>query len=456
MNQNCKTLMLRKLTFLVGILFSLTIMQACNIEGDLPPENEVNLFGTAEVIPELSIFAEAVELALLSEPLGSLGPFTIFAPNNDAFRVLFSEVGVNNIRQVPPDVLQSLLLYHIVNGRLLSKNITEGELQTFLPETSLTISGSGNNIRINEEVSIVRRDIEATNGMIHMVDAVIFPPSNNIMEALENNGKTIFVQLMIASGLAETLANDGPFTVFAPSNAAFERYLEDNLITGTDFLESPLLQSILSYHISEGILSSQSFTVGPLETINDMPFYFSEAINGNLWLNGIAGITGTNINADNGIIHVIDYVLTPPSENIRQFLANLSSNEDPEFRLLIEAIQLAGLEDELESGTDNNLTLFAPTDAAFENLLENLNLSSLSEIPVNTLREILLYHIVSTRVFSQDLRDDEPLETLIEDTFLIPDIGDQLINEARMLPEFLNSLTLNGVIHGIDTVLIPE
>lgn len=254
--------MSRNLFFLFGIASIFFSMQACNIESDLPPVNEVDLFGTAKEIPELSIFAEAVQLALLSEHLAELGPFTVFAPSNEAFEGLFREVGVTNIRQIPADVLQGLLLYHIVNGRLLTKNITAGDRQTFLPETSLSFIGTGNNIRINEEVSIVRRDIEATNGMIHMVDAVLFPPSNNIMEALENNENTILVQALIASGLAETLATGGPFTIFAPSNAAFQRYLTDNLITGTELLESPLLETILSYHVVEGLLPPKTSILG--------------------------------------------------------------------------------------------------------------------------------------------------------------------------------------------------
>lgn len=187
-----------------------------------------------------------------------------------------------------------------------------------------------------------------------------------------------------------------------------------------------------------------------------MPFYFSEAVNGNLWLNGIAGFSSTNINADNGIIHVIDYVLTPPDVNILQFLRNSSNDSEPEFSLLTEAIQRAGLEDELEGGVENDLTLFAPTDAAFQALFAELDIESLSEIPANTLRDILLNHIIPARLFSQDFRDDEPLEPLLEGSSLTVDIGDQLINEARILPDFLNSLTLNGVIHAIDSVLLPE
>lgn len=450
------TLILRKLLLLLGIVAFLSSMQACNIEGDLPPENEFDLFGTVEEITELSIFTEAVQLALLSLPLSDLGPFTIFAPSNEAFEDLFREVGVTNIRQIPADVLQGLLLYHIVNGRLLSRNISAGSLQTFLPEASLTISGTGSNIRLNEEVSIIRRDIEATNGMIHMVDAVIFPPSNNIMEALENNDNTILVQALIAAGMAETLASGGPFTIFAPSNAAFNRYLEANLITGTELLESPFLQTLLSYHVIEGLLPSQNFNLGPRESILSVPFYFSEAVNGNLWLNGIAGFTSTNINADNGIIHVIDFVITPPSENILQFLGNAATNSEPEFRLLIEAIQLTGLEEEFSGGIEDNLTLFAPTDAAFESLFDDLGINGLDEVPINTLRDILLNHVVASRLFSQDLRDEEPLESLLEGSPLTVNIGDQLINESRLIPDFINTLTLNGVIHGIDAVLIPE
>ncbi|MBW3467536.1 fasciclin domain-containing protein [Arthrospiribacter ruber] len=447
---------LRFLPVCLSFILGSFLFFSCNIEGDLPPQNEVNLFATAEDIPELSIFSEAVGLALLSQPLSELGPFTVFAPSNEAFEALFREVGVSNVRQIPADVLQGVLLYHIVSGRILSKNISSGSFPTFLPETSLTIDVNGSTILINESTSIIRRDIEAENGMIHLVDEVLFPPSNTIMEALESNGNTIMVQALIAAGLAETLASEGPFTVFAPSNSAFERFLEDNLLTGTEFIESPLLDTFLSYHVVDGLLPSQNFTVGPRETRVDLPIYFSEAINGNLWLNGIAGINNTNINADNGIIHVLDYVLTPPTENMLDYLQNTSTASDAEFRILVQAVQLLGLEADLQGGVDENLTLFAPTDAAFENLFDELGINGLEDLDQNTLRDILLYHLVPERLFSQDLREDEPLQTALEGASLELNIADQLVNEANLLPDFLNTLLLNGVIHGIDAVLLPD
>ncbi|EOZ92026.1 Sensory subunit of low CO2-induced protein complex, putative [Indibacter alkaliphilus LW1] len=442
--------------FLSIFFISLIAFNSCNIEGSLPPENEVNIFATTEEIPELSIFREAVEISLLAEPLAELGPLTVFAPSNEAFENTFREFGVSNIRQIPPDALQGLLLYHIIIGRQLSKNLRSGSIQTFLPETSLELNVSGSSILINGEVSIIRRDIEAVNGMIHMVDAVIFPPSNTIMEALDSNGNTIMFQALIAAGLAELLSSEGPFTLFAPSNNAFERFLEDNLITGSELLESPELQDILRYHIVNGVLNSTGFNQGPVNSNLEISFYISEAVNGNLWLNGIAGFNSTNINADNGIIHVIDYVLTPPRENIVQFLSSSANNSEPEFRILIEAIQIAGLEDELSGDATDDLTLFAPTDAAFEGLFETLQVSGLNEIPVAELRNILLFHVHPNRLFSQGFREDEPLQTLVDDQEITVDIANMNVNDSGLIPEFLNTLTLNGVIHGIDTVMVPD
>lgn len=280
--------------------------------------------------------------------------------------------------------------------------------------------------------------------------------SENIVDiASANPNFTTLVTAVGEAGLAEALSQPGPLTVFAPTNEAFEAFLAANNLTTSQLLASPDLSDILTYHVVNGAVGSADVTPGPVTALNESQFYVSEDPAGNLWINGNAQIIQTDIAAENGIIHALDYVITAPSQNIAEIAIGATEAAAPEFTQLVAALVRANLVEAVSGDASDNLTVFAPTDAAFEALYATLGVSGVNDIPVELLTQVLQYHVVPARAFSQDLRQDASLPTLLEGQQLTVDLANLEINESGLVPTALNIHATNGVIHAIDQVLLP-
>ncbi|MFC4871105.1 fasciclin domain-containing protein [Negadavirga shengliensis] len=282
------------------------------------------------------------------------------------------------------------------------------------------------------------------------------PAGKNIVEVAQDNDQfSVLVQAVVKADLADALSAPGPLTVFAPTNTAFEKFLEDNNLTAEALLESPDLSTILAYHVVQGSVPSSSVEAGRVTTLEGSPFFVSVDTEGGIWINGNTQVVDTDIEAENGIIHVLDYVLIPPSQSIAEIAVGFAESETPQFTQLVGALARANLVDAVSGGFDDNLTVFAPTDAAFEALYETLGVNGYQDIPLETLTDVLTYHVVPDRAFSQDLRDGTTLPTLLEGETLRVNLGDLEINDAGLIAELLNVHATNGVIHVIDRVLLP-
>jgi uncharacterized surface protein with fasciclin (FAS1) repeats len=278
----------------------------------------------------------------------------------------------------------------------------------------------------------------------------------NIVEiAASNNDFSTLVSAVQAAGLVETLSGTGPFTVFAPTNAAFGRFLEDNNLAAGDLLASDGLGDVLTYHVLGASVPASSVSAGRVETVSGDPFFVSISPNGELWINGNTRIVATDVAASNGIIHVLDYVITPPTNNIAEIAIASTQAATPEFTQLVAALVRADLAGAFTGGFEDNLTVFAPTDAAFEALYDALGVNGVDEIDLETLTNVLLYHVVPARAFSQDLRNGAELPTLLEGATLSVDLESLQINSSGLVPAALNIHATNGVIHVIDSVLLP-
>lgn len=257
------------------------------------------------------------------------------------------------------------------------------------------------------------------------------------------------------AGLTEALASGGPLTVFAPNNEAFNAFLTEQGITAEELLSNPQLPSILNYHLVEGRALSADIEAGALTTNAGQPFYVSVDPNGSIWINGKSRVTQADVQANNGILHVVDNVIIAPSATIAQIAVEASQSSTPEFTQLVAALTRADLVEAVSGAATDNLTVFAPTDAAFQELFTTLGVSSVDEIPLETLTSVLLYHVVPARIFSQDLRQDATLPTLLEGQSLRVDLANLRINESGLLSDNLNIHAINGVIHPIDQLLLP-
>jgi transforming growth factor-beta-induced protein len=268
---------------------------------------------------DFSTLVAAVQAAGLVETLQGDGPFTVFAPTNEAFAAL--PEGLVDALLLPEnvEVLQAILTYHVVPAKVLAADVADGEVATVQGE-EVTLSTAGG-VKVNE-ATVVATDVMASNGVIHVIDSVLVPPSidvaallvGDIVEVASGNADfSTLVAAVQAAGLVETLQGDGPFTVFAPTNAAFAALpagvLERLLLPEN----KDLLVSILTYHVVPGKVLAADVVDGEVAT----------AQGGNVVLSTLGGVkvnqanvVATDVMASNGVIHVIDAVLLPPGVDL--------------------------------------------------------------------------------------------------------------------------------------------
>ena len=253
----------------------------------------------------------AVQAAGLVETLNGEGPFTVFAPTDAAFEKL--PEGMVAALLADKNKLTQVLTYHVVPGEKLAGDVlAASSLDTVfgqpLAVTSVgspTVGGAG----------IVQTDIACSNGVIHVIDSVMLP--KNIVEiAAGNDSFSTLVAAVKAAGLAETLSGDGPFTVFAPTDAAFAAIPEETLKALLLPENKEQLTNILTYHVVPGKLTAADVAgMTTMTTVQGakLTIALDKAENGDL--QGVmlddARIVGTDVVASNGLIHVIDGVVMP-------------------------------------------------------------------------------------------------------------------------------------------------
>jgi len=252
------------------------------------------------------------------------------------------------------------------------------------------------------------------------------------------------VAALVHEKLVSTIAKE-ELTIFAPTDEAFATLGLNETNIGT----VPNLTEILLYHAVAGKVYSTMLTSKFVPTVNGAALKID--LSSGVMVND-ANVIKADIKAINGVIHIIDKVLLPPSKNLVEVaLANA-----PEFSILVAAVQKAQLVETLSTG--GPFTVFAPTNAAFAALLSELKVSSLDALPVETIKNVLLYHVVNGRVFSTDLQSG-PVTTL-NGTFNVNlsnlKITDANLREAGLVPSLLNIQAKNGVIHVIDRVILPK
>jgi len=396
----------------------------------------------------LSILVEAVLKAELEGTLSGDGPFTVFAPSNEAFEALFSELGVGGIADLSKTDLTPILEYHVVSGNVLASDLTSGTVTT-IGGKDLSIE-VGSSVTINGNATVVSTDIQSTNGVVHVIDQVLLPenaPKNIVETAMANDQFSILVDALSKADLASTLEGAGPFTVFAPTNTAFQSLLSDLGASSLDDLTVDQLISILLYHVKDARVMSEDLSNGYITTLstgpNDALTTMLVETDGGVTLNGSTSVTAADIEALNGVIHQVDKVLMPP--NVVDIAVNNSN-----FSTLVEAVQKAELVTTLSG--DGPFTVFAPSNEAFDALFEDLGVGGIADLSKSDLTPILQYHVVSGNVRSGDLSSGT-VTTLNGD--ITVDVGDQVLINSRATVTAADIQGTNGVVHAIDSVLVP-
>jgi transforming growth factor-beta-induced protein len=263
-----------------------------------------------------STLVAAVKAAGLVETLSGKGPFTVFAPTNEAFAKLPKEDLEALLKPENKDQLVSILTYHVVPGKVMAADVVKVTEAKTVQGQSISVKVDGGDVVLNGSSKVVKTDIVGSNGVIHVIDTVILPPSapaKSIAEiAIGDPNFSTLVAAVTAAGLAETLMGEGPFTVFAPTNEAFAK-LPAELVA--DLLKpenKEKLQGILLYHVVSGtVKAADVVTLKEAKSVKGAPISIA-VVDGKVMLNGSSTVVATDIDASNGVIHVIDTVILPP------------------------------------------------------------------------------------------------------------------------------------------------
>ncbi|MDF4222438.1 fasciclin domain-containing protein [Maribacter sp. M208] len=486
------------------VLLPQAIIDALN--GEEMPEENGTLVDIVVATEPLSLLEAAVIKADLVATLSSDGPFTVFAPTDDAFVALLEVLGddYNSLDDFDTDeeiaLLKNILLFHVVAAEVKSTDLAAGQVATAFENNSVEIISSGDTFVIGDasdtNANITGVDIMASNGVAHTIDKVLLPQAaidfvtslqlKTIVDtAVATDDLSLLVEALIQAdaGLVETLNSEGPFTVFAPTNAAFVALLEtlgDDFNSVADFdtdEEKALLTKILTYHVVAGV-SAYSTDLSNGQVIETVQ---GETISIALTDNGVEIMDATETNANvaladvaatNGVVHVIDKVILP--QEVLDMLAAMSLRtiveiavDTDDLSVLVDALGQAdaGLVETLSG--DGPFTVFAPTNDAFVALLDALgeNYNSIADFDTEAEKEllttILTFHVVSgTAAFSTDLSDGQAIATVqgenvginIKDgTVHVEDASED--NASVVIADVEAS---NGVVHVINKVLLPQ
>ncbi|XP_067454344.1 transforming growth factor-beta-induced protein ig-h3 [Thunnus thynnus] len=353
----------------------------------------VNIYNTLGVVGATTTQMYS-DRAKLKEEIEGPGSFTFFAPSNEAWAALPTEILDALVSNVNIELLNALH-YHMVNRRLTSEELKHGSsFASMYQDFHVHIHHYTNGIVTVNCARLIKPDQHATNGIVHVVDRVITAITNNVHTLIDVDEDLETLRTAIAAaGLTSILENEGQYTIFAPTNEAFEKIPPETL---NRILGDPVaLKDLLNYHILKNMQCAESIVSGtPMETLQGT--VLEVGCDGDqLTLNGKAIITKKDQLGTNGVIHYINELLIPDSAKTLLELAEGSSVATA-TRLFIEA----GLSSHLRGS--EALTLLAPLDDGFK--------GSLTMTP--DMRKLMTNHILKEQLSSKALYHGQELETL--------------------------------------------
>lgn len=304
-------------------LFSILTISCDNDSDNVVVDNTIT--GKASTTANLSILVQALVKADLATTLKGAGPFTVFAPTNEAFATFLATTPYATINDVPKEALTQILLNHVVTGTVKSTDLTTGYIKTLAKGSASTINtlsmyvNTSSGVKLNGIATVTTADIMASNGVIHIVDKVIDLPTI-VTHAAANGNFSTLVSVLNRSGqpnFITALSGTGPFTVFAPTNAAFTALNTELAPGGIAGVSAANLTKILQYHVvSPANVLAASLTEGQVVTPILTPAQtFTIQLTGGAKIkdanNRISNIIITDVQCSNGVIHAIDKVLLP-------------------------------------------------------------------------------------------------------------------------------------------------
>jgi transforming growth factor-beta-induced protein len=392
---------------------------------------------TAEHLGGLATFVTMAAAVGLDDVLAG-DTVTVFAPTDAAFDALPTDL-VDHLMDDPATLLL-VLRNHVVSGSLREGSLTALDVVVSTAGERIAVSVSDDRLSYGA-ATIVDTNHDTSTGVLHTIDAVVFPESidrnrlaqPDIVEFLATDDRfTGLAQLILESGLSEQL-HGGSYTLLAPTDRAFASW--DGVVGDIS------LRRLVSYHLVTGEHGAQSIAgANRLETLYGRPIAVMTD-SGNILVND-AVVEITDITVRNGVIHVIDRVLDPPTSTIEETLL-----EDDRFTILARAIESTGLAVVLDANP--SITLFAPTDQALE---DQVDLTSVEDDP-RRVHDLVLNHMIYGEVFAAELATLHSIRTLRSLALPVSMRDGRIIldNSAEIVDA--NILASNGVIHAIDHVL---
>lgn len=458
--------------------FLLVFAASCSNDDDNqgPGETELNIAATAgaeglsSLVAALQKADESANNDLVATLSIETGTYTVLAPNNAAFTNLLSRLdGFDSLDDFNTtqlqDLLATILTYHVVAGAAVtSGQLTEGQTITTLQGEELTVSLEGGTSFLDADgkmANVTQADVTASNGVIHVIDKVLIPQAaidelqgvllSSITDlAIEAGLGNLVAALQAADGdLPTVLAEDGPFTVFAPTDVAFAAFLEANGFNSLGEVPVELLTQVLLNHVvsgtslstdlSTGYISSSS-TAGPGGAFLSMYIDTSDGV----VINGTSTVTGADNKASNGVVHVVNAVIGLPNvvdhalanTGLTSLVGALTADDNTTFT-------------ELLSQADSTFTVFAPVNAAFDAFTNPDN---------NNIDNVLSNHVISgAAAFSSALENgyQTTLATNADgdalNLYINKDDGVELNGTSTVA--IADIVATNGVIHAVDTVI---
>lgn len=414
----------------------------------------------------------AVIAAGLADDLATDGPFTVFAPDDDAFDALeAAEPGI--IAELLADTarLAAILRYHVLGAEVTAADIAAGQsyASTLRNQLSVQLVKDDDGVTLNNSAMVNAADIDATNGVVHSIDAVIFALS--VIDAVRASPAHSTLEVALDTGgyggvLGRDDLSPNTFTLWAPDNEAFDALPDgtlDDLLTDRDNLGT--LQSILQYHVlllntggapfSTELIGSQLFFFSTLN-LSGQDFGFVQQIRGNG--NGSVAVNDVvpdilDIRCTNGVVYSISEVLSAPSTADFVAISDVHTT-------LATALDATGLDETLDDES-SAFTLFAPTNSAFAETFTPEEIAALVAAP-DDLRPTLLYHALAGRVPSDSIPAGLSFSTTVagESLQLIGEINDDgdiigaTVDNIELVS--LNRKTTNGIVHVISAGVLTR
>ena len=287
-----------------------------------------DLIDTAVSAGSFKTLATALQAAGLVDAMKGPGPFTVFAPTDEAFAKLPAGTVDNLLKAENKQQLINILTYHVVNGKVLAAAVVDLQGATTLNGQRLDISSNNQSVQI-DDATVLKTDIECSNGVIHVIDSVMLPSSDDLPTTASKVGN--FETLLTAAkaaGLVAALTFDGPLTIFAPTDDAFAKLPEGTIASLLKPENKNQLAEILKYHVVPGrIYSTDALEAGHAKTLQGGVVRIQATSDG-VQVND-ANLIATDIDASNGVIHVIDAVILP---------SNVQASSESPRHLVVSAI----------------------------------------------------------------------------------------------------------------------